>query len=82
VNCLWGAGDVPIKPVLALLRDKKYPIPAFIEYEYRGAGSAEAELKKCFQYCIEALLRRWRSVGEPAAGAVPQGTQYHPSHSI
>jgi sugar phosphate isomerase/epimerase len=55
VNCPWGEGDVPIKPVLSLLKEKKYPIPAFIEYEYRGAGSAEAELKKCFQYCREAL---------------------------
>jgi len=55
VNCARGEGDVPIKLVLSLLKEKKYPIPAFIEYEYRGAGSAEAEMKKGFQYCIEAL---------------------------
>jgi sugar phosphate isomerase/epimerase len=55
VNCAWGEGDVPIKAVLSLLKEKKYPIPAFIEYEYAGSGGAEAELKKCFQYCTEAL---------------------------
>ena len=55
VNCPWGEGDVPIKAVLSLLKEKRSPVPAFIEYEYRGAGSPVVELKKCFQYCIDAL---------------------------
>jgi sugar phosphate isomerase/epimerase len=54
-NTVWGQGDTPIKPVLTLLKDKKYPIPAFIEYEYRGTESPTAEVKKCFEYAKAAL---------------------------
>ncbi len=54
-NMPWGEGDTPIKPVLALLKDKKYPIPAYIEYEYKGAEDPAAEVKKCFEYAKAAL---------------------------
>jgi sugar phosphate isomerase/epimerase len=54
-NVPWGQGDTPIKAVLQLLRDKKYPIPAFIEYEYKGNDDAAVEVKRCFQYCKDAL---------------------------
>ncbi|HEY7337553.1 MAG TPA: TIM barrel protein [Bryobacteraceae bacterium] len=54
-NLPWGQGDTPIKPVLQLLRDKKWPIRAYIEYEYRGASDSLTEVKKCFQYCKDAL---------------------------
>jgi sugar phosphate isomerase/epimerase len=54
-NVPWGQGDTPIKPVLQLLRDKKWPIRAYIEYEYRGADDSVTEVKKCYQYCKEAL---------------------------
>jgi sugar phosphate isomerase/epimerase len=54
-NTVWGQGDTPIKPVLTLLKEKKYPIPAFIEYEYRGTESSAAEVKKCFEYAKAAL---------------------------
>lgn len=53
-NVSWGQGDTPIKEVLNLLKQKKYNIPANIEYEYRG-DDAVAEVRKCFQYCKEAL---------------------------
>jgi sugar phosphate isomerase/epimerase len=53
-NVPFGQGDTPIKDVLAILKDKKYSIPANIEYEYDGADSI-AEMKKCFAYCREAL---------------------------
>ena len=55
LNTPWGEGDTPIKAVLALLKEKKYPVPAFIEYEYKGADSSTAEVKKCFEYCKAAL---------------------------
>lgn len=51
----WGQGDTPIKPVLTLLKEKKYPIPAFIEYEYKGTEGPVAEVKKCYEYCKQAL---------------------------
>jgi sugar phosphate isomerase/epimerase len=53
-NELWGEGDTPIKPVLQLLKQKKWNIPANIEYEYRGADTV-AEVRKCFQYIKDAL---------------------------
>jgi sugar phosphate isomerase/epimerase len=54
-NTPWGEGDTPIKQVLQLLKANKYPIPAFIEYEYKGAGTSQQEVAKCYQYCKEAL---------------------------
>ena len=54
-NTVWGEGDTPIKPVLQLLKEKKWPLPAFIEYEYKGTGSSTEEVKKCFDYCKQAL---------------------------
>ena len=54
-NVEWGKGDTPIKEVLVLLRDKKYPIPAFVEYEYKGTGTSVEEVKKCMAYMKQAL---------------------------
>jgi sugar phosphate isomerase/epimerase len=53
-NTPWGEGDTPIKQVLQLLKQKKWNIPANIEYEYRGEDTV-AEVRKCFQYCKDAL---------------------------
>ena len=53
-NTPWGEGDTPIKEVLHLLKSKKYDIPADIEFEYRGADPV-VEVRKCFQYCKDAL---------------------------
>jgi sugar phosphate isomerase/epimerase len=54
-NTPFGEGDTPIKQVLLLLKDKQYAIPAFIEYEYRGAGTPVEEVKKCLTYERSAL---------------------------
>jgi len=54
-NVPWGEGDTPIKPVLTLLKEKKYPIPAFIEYEYKGTAGPVAEVKKCYEYAKACL---------------------------
>lgn len=53
-NVEFGQGDTKIKEVLQLLKLKKYPIPANIEYEYRGKETV-SEVKKCFEYCKAAL---------------------------
>jgi sugar phosphate isomerase/epimerase len=49
-NMPLGQGDTNIAGVLHLLRDKRYDIPAFLEYEYRGKGSPEAELSVGLAY--------------------------------
>jgi sugar phosphate isomerase/epimerase len=54
-NTPLGEGDTPIKQVLLLLKEKKYPIPALVEYEYRGAGTSVEEVKKCMEYMKQAL---------------------------
>ena len=54
-NLPFGEGDTKIKEVLHLLREKKYPIPANIEYEYKGQDTV-AEVRKCFEYCKSALV--------------------------
>ena len=54
-NIEWGQGDTPLKPVLLFLRDTKYKIPAYVEYEYAGKGTCVEEVKKCFEYAKSAL---------------------------
>lgn len=54
-NMPWGEGDTPIKEVLLLLKEKQYPIPALVEYEYRGAGTPVEEVGKCLDYMRKAL---------------------------
>jgi sugar phosphate isomerase/epimerase len=55
-NMPFGEGDTNIKGVLQVLKTKKYPIPAMIEYEYGKPGmDTVAEVKKCFDYCKAAL---------------------------
>ena len=59
-NVPFGQGDTPIKEVLQLIRDNKWPIQATIEFEYAvPAGSDRmAEMTKCIQYCKDALLAK------------------------
>ena len=54
-NMPWGEGDTPIKPVLLLLKEKRYPLPALVEYEYRGAGTPVEEVQKCLDYMRQAV---------------------------
>jgi sugar phosphate isomerase/epimerase len=54
-NMPWGEGDTPIKQVLLLLKDKNYPIPALVEYEYQGRGTVVEEVQKCLDYMRAAL---------------------------
>jgi sugar phosphate isomerase/epimerase len=51
----WGEGDAPIRPVLQLLAKEKWPIRAYVEYEYKGAGTPIEESKKCLDYAKQAL---------------------------
>jgi sugar phosphate isomerase/epimerase len=56
-NTPFGQGDTPIKEVLQVIRDNKWPIQATIEFEYPvPAGSDRmTEIGKCVQFCRDAL---------------------------
>lgn len=58
-NTPFGQGDTPVKEVLRLIRDNKWPIQATIEFEYMPSGTPDAvrmaEMAKCVQYCKDAL---------------------------
>jgi sugar phosphate isomerase/epimerase len=54
-NLPWGQGDTPIREVLQLLKKEKWPIPADIEYEYKGTGTPTEEVKKCMAFARQAL---------------------------
>jgi sugar phosphate isomerase/epimerase len=53
-NVPFGEGDTPITAVLRRLRDRKWDIPAQIEYEYEGADT-NTEVSRCYEYCRKAL---------------------------
>ena len=53
-NLPFGEGETPIVAVLQRLRDRKWDIPAQIEYEYRGQDTV-AEVTRSLDYCRRAL---------------------------
>ncbi len=55
LNVEWGQGDAPIREVLQLLKQNKWPIIAYLEYEYKGAGTPVEEMKKGLAYMRAAL---------------------------
>jgi sugar phosphate isomerase/epimerase len=56
-NMPWGQGETPLKEVLQLMKRNKYKFPASIEYEYSTPEGSDvlAEIKKCVEYCKNAL---------------------------
>jgi len=56
-NTPFGEGDTPIRESLQLIRDKKWPIQATIEFEYKvPAGSDRmTEIARCLKFCRDAL---------------------------
>ena len=54
-NTPWGQGETPIREVLQLLKKERWPIRAYVEYEYKGAGTPVDEVKKCLAFAKDAL---------------------------
>jgi sugar phosphate isomerase/epimerase len=54
-NMPWGQGETPIREALQLLKKERWPIRAYIEYEYRGQSSSVEEVKKCLAFAKAAL---------------------------
>jgi sugar phosphate isomerase/epimerase len=56
-NMPWGQGETPLKEILQLMKRKKYRFPASIEYEYQTPEGSDVltEMKKCVQFCKDAL---------------------------
>jgi sugar phosphate isomerase/epimerase len=51
----WGTGDAPIREVLQLLKRERWPIRAFLEYEYESARPPVEEVKTCLAFAKGAL---------------------------
>ena len=56
-NQIWGKGDTPIVEVLQLVRDNSFKFTPSVELEYRiPSGSNRVnEVKRCYEYCDQAL---------------------------
>jgi sugar phosphate isomerase/epimerase len=56
-NMPWGQGETPLKQILQLMKKQKYKFPGSIEYEYNTPEGSDVltEVKKCVQYCKDAL---------------------------
>ncbi len=54
-NERFGDGDTPIREVLAFVKEKRLPIPVFVEYAYIGLGTPQEEVRKCLAYVRSAL---------------------------
>ncbi|MBS1854980.1 MAG: sugar phosphate isomerase/epimerase [Acidobacteria bacterium] len=56
-NMPWGQGETPLKEVLQTMKKNKYKFPGSIEYEYNTPEGSDVltEIKKCVQFCKEAL---------------------------
>jgi hypothetical protein len=50
----WGEGDTPIKDILRLIGDRKYPIRCYIDCDYKTANRP-ADIKRSFEYAKAAL---------------------------
>jgi sugar phosphate isomerase/epimerase len=56
-NVPWGQGGTPLKEILQTMKKRKFKFPGSIEYEYNTPEGSDVitEVKKCVQYCREAL---------------------------
>ncbi len=57
LNLPWGTGETPIVQILQLVKKNKWKMPAAIELEYDVPEGSDAvqEVRKCLDYCRNAL---------------------------
>ena len=57
LNLPWGTGETPIKEILQMVARNKWKMPGSIELEYNVPEGSDAvtEVKKCVEYCRQAL---------------------------
>ena len=57
-NTPFGQGDTPIKEVLQLMKTRKYPFQATLEFEYKvpEGSTVLREIAKCVDYCRNCLV--------------------------
>jgi sugar phosphate isomerase/epimerase len=60
LNLPWGTGETPIREILQLVKKNRWNIPASIELEYDIPEGSDAvkEVRKCVEYCRNALMAR------------------------
>jgi sugar phosphate isomerase/epimerase len=56
-NLPWGEGDTPITEILQTMSNNKYKFPVTVELEYKIPSDSNpvAEVKRCVDYCKNAL---------------------------
>jgi sugar phosphate isomerase/epimerase len=56
-NVPFGQGDTPIKEILQMMRQRKYPFQGTIEFEYKVPEGSDVltEIAKCGAYCKACL---------------------------
>jgi sugar phosphate isomerase/epimerase len=50
----WGEGDTPLKEILRLIRDRKYPIRCYLDCDYKTADRP-ADVKRSFEFAKAVL---------------------------
>jgi sugar phosphate isomerase/epimerase len=56
-NLPWGQGETPVREILQLMKQEKYPFPANIEMSYTPPEGSDSvtEVAKCVKLCKEYL---------------------------
>ncbi len=56
-NLLWGTGDTPLVEILRLTRDSGWTFPLTVELEYQVPEGSDAvrEVRRCVDFCRNAL---------------------------
>lgn len=60
LNLPWGKGETPIREILQMVKKNRWNIPASVELEYDIPKDSDAvkEVRKCVEYCRNALTAR------------------------